>query len=48
MELEDLCSRIRQLCREMMATESEAKLRSLAQELLALLDQLIDALKSEE
>ena len=48
MELEDLCSKIRQLCQEMMDAGSEAELRSLAQELLSLLDQLVDALRAQE
>lgn len=45
MELEHLCERIRELCREVTATDSEARLQEILRELLALLDQLIDALK---
>jgi hypothetical protein len=47
-ELEQLCSRIRQLCREITATESEARLKDILRELLALLDQLIEVLKREQ
>lgn len=48
MELEDLCSKIRQLCQTITDTESEARLGEIVQELLVLLDRLIDLLKSEE
>ncbi|MBC7339941.1 MAG: hypothetical protein H5U04_08825 [Firmicutes bacterium] len=48
MELEQLCDRIRQLCREVTATESEARRKEILRELLTLLDRLIDVLKREE
>ncbi len=48
MELEQLCDRIRQLCRELTATESEARRKDILRELLTLLDHLIEKLKRGE
>lgn len=45
---EQLCERIKAICREMTASKSETRLRELAQELLTLLDDLIQALKREK
>jgi len=46
-ELEQLCERIRQLCREVTATESDARRHEILRELLTLLDRLIEVLKGE-
>lgn len=48
MELEQLCTRVKELCQEVTAGESQARLREILRELLDLLDQLIDTLKREE
>gem|GEM_PF-4520211 len=47
-ELEQLCDRIRQLCREVTATESDVRRKEMLRELVALLDELIEALRRKE
>ena len=48
MELEQLCDTIRQLCREVTATESDVRRKEMLRELVALLDELIEALRRKE
>jgi triphosphoribosyl-dephospho-CoA synthetase len=47
-DLEQLCDRIRQLCRKVTATEAEARRKEILRELVTLLDHLLDVLRREK